>query len=447
MANTPVKTKTWKRFAIVLLSLIVGIAIVATFVSNKKPPQRVVAEEVARSVNVIEANHLPFNVKASGFGSANPSTIWTAVSNVKGHVIYRHEDLESGSILPKGTLLLETDPGFYELALAEADADIAGIDAEMAQSKQEQANVTALLELEQQRLDLAETELERTRVLVSSGAVSQTVFDTLLRSTLQQRQAVQSLENQQNIIPVQLVRLEAQKDRAFAKRALVELDLEDTKIFAPFDLRVSDVKVETHQYINPGQVLFSGDSIDTAEVILQVPMQDLRRVLTEVPSDGDELNIALLDAKVQLVDQSQTWDADVIRIANGIDPATRTVRVVLSITQPQDMENPHDNPPLPKGMYVEGALRIDSDPLLVIPQEAIHEGWVYLVDADNRLERRQVEVSFRQDDMAVILSGLDAGDIVILDDIVPAISGILLDPQRDAATEQALQVKAAGEAK
>ncbi len=228
---------------------------------------------------------------------------------------------------------------------------------------------------------------------------------------------------------------------------MVELDLEDTKVFAPFDLRVSDVKVETHQYINPGQVLFSGDSIETAEVILQVPMQDLRRVLTEVPSDGDELNIALLDARVQLVDQSQTWDADVIRIANGIDPATRTVRVVLSITQPQDMENPHDNPSLPKGMYVEGALRIDSDPLLVIPQEAIHEGWVYLVDADNRLERRQVEVSFRQDDMAVILSGLDAGDIVILDDIVPAISGILLDPQRDAATEQALQVKAAGEAK
>ncbi len=167
-----------------LLSLIVGIAIVATFVSNKKPPQRFVAEEVARSVNVIEANHLPFNVKASGFGSANPSTTWTAVSNVKGHVIYRHEDLESGSILPKGTLLLETDPGFYELALAEADVDIAGIDAEMAQSKQEQANVTALLELEQQRLDLAEIELERSRVLVSSGAISQTVFDTLLRSTL-----------------------------------------------------------------------------------------------------------------------------------------------------------------------------------------------------------------------------------------------------------------------
>ncbi|MCK4860607.1 MAG: hypothetical protein KAS85_01675, partial [Rhodobacteraceae bacterium] len=79
-----------------------------------------------------------------------------------------------------------------------------------------------------------------------------------------------------------------------------------------------------------------------------------------------------------------------------------------------------------------------------VPQEAIHEGWVYLVDADIRLERREVEVEYQQDGMAIILSGLEVGEAVVLDDVVPAITGILLDPKRDLATEQALKTTAAG---
>ncbi len=46
----------------------------------------------------------------------------------------------------------------------------------------------------------------------------------------------------------------------------------------------------------------------------------------------------------------------------------------------------------------------------------------------------------------MILSGLSVGETVILDDIVPAITGILLDPKRDLATEQVLKITAAGDA-
>lgn len=130
-----------------------------------------------------------------------------------------------------------------------------------------------------------------------------------------------------------------------------------------------------HQNINLGQILFSGDGTEASEVVLQVPMQNLRRILSELPSD-DDLDIALLDTLVQLVGEDQTWAAEVIRIANGIDPAMRTVRVVLSIQQPDSMADPVKNPPLPKGMYVEGILRFSAaEPQLIIPQEAIHEGW------------------------------------------------------------------------
>lgn len=441
--KTPVGT-VLKRFLILLLAIAIGVAIVVGFVSKKQPPARIETTEQSRPVRVIETVALPLVITATGFGTARPEHSWSAISSVKGNVIYRHSDLESGALVDAGTLLLETDPGLYRLALAEAEADLASVDAQIAQLHQEAENAGILLEIERQRLDLAEADLERTRELVTAGAMPQSALDTQLRATLLQRKAVQTLVNQQGIVPIQLRQLEAQKERVQSKRAIAESNLADTKFHAPFDLRISEVKIEEHQYVNPGQMLFSGDGIDTAEVILQVPMHSLRRVIAQLP-DSDTINVGALDAQVQMVGEAQTWPASVTRIANGIDPATRTVRVVLRVQQPTGIPDPVNNPPLPKGMYVAGHLGTPaSAPRLILPQAALHEGVVYVVDAQNRLERRTVTVAFRQDGMAVIDTGLRIGETVILDDIVPAITGMLLAPERDMETEAALETRAAG---
>ena len=312
---------------------------------------------------------------------------------------------------------------------------------------QENQNSAALLDLERQRLDLAEAALERTQSLVASNAVSQASLETQLRSTLQQRQAVQSLLNQQAIFPIQQQRLQAQKERARIKRSQVESDLADTKIRAPFDLRISDVKVEEFQYVNPGQLLFAADGTEASEITLQVPMPALRRVLEQMPQREGELDVSSLAAKIQLLDQSQTWNAQVLRIANGIDPATRTVPVVVRVIQPDSTASFTQTPPLPKGMYVQGVLNISANsPLLAIPREAVHGGQVYVVDPSGRLERRAVEISFQQDGLAVIESGVEAGEKIVLDDIVPAISGMLLAPVPAQQRQEEIRITALGAA-
>lgn len=422
------------RVGILIFALVAGVAIVAFFVSRLEAPERISATENQRAVQVMQVVPTSFSVQASGFGTAQPERTWSAISNVKGRVIFRHDDLESGEILKEGTLLLQTDPIVYELGIREAEAEIASVVAEIEQLKQEGVNAASLLNLEEQRLVLSQTSLERTRSLVASGSVPQSSLDTQLRATLAQRQAVQGLTNQQNIIPIQLSRLDAQKERVLAKLEQVQSDLSDTKIFAPFDIRISEVKVEEFQYINPGQLLLSGDGISASEVVLQVPMQDLRGVLNEVEGQSGgseqgpgELNISGIEAQVKLVGDEQSWGAQVVRIANGIDPATRTVRVVLRVEQPNSFSNPISNPPLPKGMFVEGILQTRMRaPQLVVPQSAIHQGWVYLLNAESRLERVQVQTLLQQNGMAVIEGGLEGGEYVIINDLVPAISGMLL---------------------
>jgi hypothetical protein len=64
----------------------------------------------------------------------------------------------------------------------------------------------------------------------------------------------------------------------------------------------------------------------------------------------------------------------------------------------------------------------------------------------DRLRRRRVAVGFEQRDLAVIREGLVPGDLVIVDDPVPALSGMRLAPRRDEDLALVLKRMARGEA-
>ena len=107
-------------------------------------------------------------------------------------------------------------------------------------------------------------------------------------------------------------------------------------------------------------------------------------------------------------------------------------------------------PPLVKGMFVE--VEISGRPTtdrIVIPRSAVHEGRVYTVDKDNRLRIRPVEVLAEQGGEAVIESGLEMGERVVLSDLSPAIDGMLLKPFPETPEVQgaaaAVKRKVAGE--
>jgi multidrug efflux pump subunit AcrA (membrane-fusion protein) len=94
---------------------------------------------------------------------------------------------------------------------------------------------------------------------------------------------VESLENQLRLIPSRRQRLDAGIERAATRLAQARRDLADTRFVAPYDLRLGEVEVEMHQHVGVGQRLFQADSIETAEVEAQIPLNMLRRVMAAVP--------------------------------------------------------------------------------------------------------------------------------------------------------------------
>jgi multidrug efflux pump subunit AcrA (membrane-fusion protein) len=122
--------------------------------------------------------------------------------------------------------------------------------------------------------------------------------------------------------------------------------------------------------------------------------------------------------------------------------------VIVAVDEPYRKAVPGKRPPLVKDMFVQVALR--GRPwaaALVVPRVAIHRGpdgraAVYLVDADGRLAIRPVALGPAQDDLVVVSEGLAPGDLVVVSDLIPAIAGMRLEPNPDAAVALRLRAQA-----
>jgi RND family efflux transporter MFP subunit len=291
--------------------------------------------------------------------------------------------------------------------------------------------------------------------LAETGTVSLSQLDEQRRATLAQRQAVASLENTLALLPSRREILVAQRERSSTRLAQAQRDLEDTRFVAPYDLRLSEVEVELHQFVGVGQTLFHADNLSAAEVEVHVPVSMMRRLVGGVaPADppqealalSERIDFSAIKAELEMVGApGATWEGRVTRIASGLDPVTRTVRVVVRVDHPYREARPPERPPLQRGVYTRVRLSAASpEPLLAVPAAAIHAGEIYLVDENDRLERRPVEVAFEQRDLAVIAAGLAPGERVVVDDLPSALRGMLLAPRRDEVLERAIARRATG---
>ncbi|WP_349371231.1 hypothetical protein [Salinarimonas sp.] len=425
-----------------LAPILVAAGVAVVLVSRAPGPEREDAAAVAVPVRTAVAEREAVRPVARGWGDARASETWTAVAEVSGEVVFRHPDLEPGRMIAEGTTVLEIDPSDYRLAIAQAEADLSALSAEAAQLDAEEENTRRILALEEERLALAEEDLGRVRQLVERGTLPQARLDEQERATLQIRRTVAELRNALALLPSRRDRLAAQAERVEAALARARRDLAHTEIAAPMDIRVRTVEIERFQFVNVGQRLATGDGVAQAEVVAKVPLDAFVRLLGSIGEDALDPLGALrhgpaehIEAELRLVaDPSQVWQGRVTRVEGALDPRARSVQVVVSVDDPYAGAAPPVRLPLVPNMYVEATLTgRPFPPQVVVPEEAVHRGdTVYVRDDDGRLVVRKVAVAFRQDGRAVLTDGLREGEVVVLDDLAPAIPGTPLAAAEDA---------------
>ncbi len=436
----------------------IGAGILALIVANRPPPERIVLAERATPVRVIIARTRAVTPSIVGFGLINPARTYEAIAQVGGAVDYVNPALAKGSILPAGAVLIRLSPVDFNLAIAQAKANIRAAEARLEELAVSEANQTASLEIEKQALALKAADLDRAETLLAAGTVPQTVRDAARTALLAQRQKVQAVESTLALLPTQRA---VQTEQIAVYQSSLEsarLNLKRTELTLPFAARVASTSVEVGQFVRVGQTAAVLDGIEAAEVEAQVSIAALRKLIQSTRINADALPIdpsmmteALrklglsADVHLRLGQDVLSWTASVDRISDTIDQKTGTLGVIVRVDTAYSGLEPGRRPPLTKGMFVEVTLKAQPASGTLVPRNALRDGHLLVADADDRLQLVPVNFDLVQDGIALITGGVAEGARIVVSTPSPAIPGMLLAVTEDRSLMARLAAEGSAE--
>jgi multidrug efflux system membrane fusion protein len=145
------------------------------------------------------------------------------------------------------------------------------------------------------------------------------------RALVAQRQAefnaAQKLSKKGFTAATRLAEAKALRDAAQATLTAIELDLEDTKVEAPFDGILETRYVEVGDFLEVGDRVARIMDLDPLNIVVHVSERDIGRL-----AYGES-------AKARLV-SGQTVSGHVTYIGSAADPQTRTFRVEIEVPNP-----------------------------------------------------------------------------------------------------------------
>ena len=311
------------------------------------------------------------SVELESFGNIEPESRYKIHALVNGQIIKKAPLFKTGSRVVADSVLLEIDSSAYELALANANSELA-------------ASVLAL-EDEKARAEQAERDWSKR----NNPALAK---DFVLRKP-------------------HLVAARARVESAKAAVNVAERDLSRTKLRAGFEGLISHVDVEQGAVISSSTILGEGFSSGAAEVRLPINAAQLTLLRGDI-GELSELEIALENT---LSARPEFWRARFLRLEASIEQQSQQVFIVAELLKPFD-DKPDRHALLP-GQYVKAKI---SGPkvsdVIVVPNELVYQGsYVYLVSVleEPTLVRRDVSVLHRTDQYSIISSGLQPGDSLI----------------------------------
>lgn len=289
-----------------------------------------------------------------------------------------------GSFVNKGELLFELDPRPFEAALAKAKAQLAREQAVLWQAKRAVKRFTPLYE---------------------QKAASQRDLDNAIASEMT---------------------AEAQVLEAQAQVTDAEVNLSYTVMKSPVGGLTSQANYRVGSLISPSQDLLTTVSvIDPIWVNFSVSEQDILQSQDEVSKGrlifppNDEFEIEVI-----LGDQSIFPERGTVNFAApSYSKNTGTLLIRAVLPNPKDLLRP--------GQFVRVRIYGAKRPhVIVVPQQAVQQGkngpFLFVVNADNRVEARPIDPGPWEQNYWVIYGGLQTGDKVIVDGMNKVLPGTLV---------------------
>ena len=355
----------------------------------------VALEIIPVSVRVTEVEQQSVGLVVGSQGKVQAAQTANLSAAVAGPVAWISSAMEAGGYVTEGETLLRLDASDYETMLARSEASVQQANAESGHASREYDRMKELAE---------------------------------------QRLASQSqLQDAQRLAEVSIARLAD----AEANHRQAQLDLQRTEIKAPFNAIVETREVELGQYVNRAQsiaVLYGAN-----EVEVRVPLAIRQLGYLDIPLG---LQGELPPEQAPAVTLTGTyggaehhWEGTLVRIEASIDPNSNTVQTIIRVSQPTatiDWTSAEEIKaiPLPIGLYVHADIigkTVDS--LISLPRSVIrNNNQVLVVDAENKMYYREVDIFRLEEENVLISGGLLPGERVCISPIQAVVDGMAVQP-------------------
>jgi len=336
----------------------IALGLLAAGCGAKKAPR---TARVPVTVATVAEGSMPFALRSTGTVEAiQTAAVGSQVGGIVQRVAFRE-----GDNVEAGQLLIQIDPRPFRTALDQANAALARDRAQAA---------------------TASLEADRASKLYEQNMLSRSEYD-------------------QDVANAAALQATVEADSAAA--AMARLNLEYSSIRAPIAGRTGRLLVHEGDYVKAA-------TSDPLVTIIQPHPIRVRFTVPErdVPLLQRHRNDAL---RVELLSSDDSIPAllgKLVFIDNAVDAATGTLLL--------KGEFPNKDGRLVPGQFVDVRLVLFVAPrALTVPARAVSAGqqgaYVYVMKPDSTVEPRPVSVDRTSDDVAIIASGLTAGETVVTD--------------------------------
>jgi len=384
-----------KRIILPIVILAASAIAAVILVRNPTEIEETAAEVQPVSVRVVEAQPGTALLTVNSQGKVQAAQQVNLSASVAGPVSWVSPALERGGFVEAGEPLLRIDPSDFETAVSRNRAGVLQAEAEA---------------------EFSTDNLSRTRDLAERSLASQAQLQEAERS---------------------LAVAEARLTEAQAGLRQAELDLQRTEISAPFAAVINSKNVELGQFVNRAQDLAILYGADEVEVRVPLAIRQLGYLDVSLGLRGElaedaapAVNLTGMYGGVE-----HHWQGRLVRIEAAIDEDSNTIQSIIRVRQP-DRSSKSDWQsaiPLPIGLYVEAEIsgrRVDD--VITLPRNVIrNNNQVLVVDAENKMYFREVEI-LRLDEADVLISGgILPGELICISPIQAVYDGMSVQPVRE----------------